>query len=40
MIIDFACKDKKAVYQEIYDKVHELYPDYKIRITIDIDVSD
>ena len=40
MIIDFACKDKKAVYQEIYDKVHELYPEYKIRITIDIDVSD
>ena len=40
IIIDFACKDKIAVYQEVFDKVQELYPDYKIRITLDADVSD
>ncbi len=40
MVIDFACEDRDKVYKEVYDKVHELYPDYKIRITVDVDVSD
>ena len=40
MIIDFACEDKDQVFKEIHDKVQELYPEYKIRITLDADISD
>ncbi len=40
MIIDFACENKDEVFKEIHDKVQEMYPDYKIRITVDADVSD
>ena len=40
LVLDFASKDRNGVYQEVYDKVHSLYPDYKIRITMDVDASD
>lgn len=40
IIIDYDDKNKKDTYNEIYDKVQTEYPDYKIQITMDFDVSD
>ena len=40
IIIDFKVKNREEVYKEIYDKVKEKYKDYKINITLDIDISD
>ena len=40
IIIDFKIKNREEVYKEIYDKVQEKYKDYKIDITLDVDVSD
>ena len=40
IILDFEDKNRIETYKEIYDKVQEKYPDYKIIITMDIDVSD
>ena len=40
LVLDFACEDRNKVYQEVHDRVQELYPDYKIRSTMDFDVSD
>ena len=40
IIIDFRVKNKEELYKEIYDEVYNKYKDYKIEITLDIDVSD
>ena len=40
IIIDFGNDEKDKIYSEIYDKVQKLYPDYKIRIIMDMDISD
>ena len=40
IIIDFRIKNREEVYQQIYDEVNSKYKDYKIDITLDIDVSD
>lgn len=40
IIIDFKIKNREEVYGEIYEEVQKKYPDYKINITLDIDVSD
>ncbi len=40
IIIDFKVEDREKVYQEIYDEVQKKYKDYKIDITLDVDVSD
>lgn len=40
IIIDFKVKDKEELYKEIYDQISNKYKDYKIEITLDIDVSD
>ncbi len=40
IIIDFKIKNKEEVYKKIYDEVKEKYKDYKINITLDIDMSD
>ncbi|MBQ3307311.1 MAG: cation transporter [Bacilli bacterium] len=40
IIIDFKIKDKEDLYKEIYDEIKKKYKDYKINITLDIDVSD
>ena len=40
IIIDFKIKNREEVYKEIYDKVQEKYKNYKLDITLDIDVSD
>ena len=40
IIIDFKIINREEVYKAIYDEVKNKYKDYKINITLDIDVSD
>ena len=40
IIIDFNVKSREKVYGEIYDEVKSKYKDYKISITLDVDISD
>ena len=40
IIIDFKIKNKEIVYKEIYDEVSNKYKDYKVSITLDVDISD
>ena len=36
----FKVKDKDSLYTTIYNEIKELYNDYDINITLDIDISD
>lgn len=40
IIIDFDIDNREEVYAQIYDEVQEKYKDYKISITLDVDMSD
>ena len=40
IIIDFKIENREEVYQKIFDEVQNKYKDYKISITLDIDISD
>ncbi len=40
IIIDFKIKNREKIYKEIFDEVQNRYQNYKIDITLDIDVSD
>ena len=40
IIIDFKIKNREETYQKIYDEVQDKYKDYKISITLDVDISD
>lgn len=40
IIIDFNTKNVEEVYAKIYDEVQAKYKDYKLSITLDIDISD
>ena len=40
IIIDFNVKNREEVYRLIYDEVQEKYKDYKVNITLDVDISD
>lgn len=40
IIIDFNIKDREEVYKLIFDELQEKYKDYKLNITLDVDISD
>lgn len=40
IIIDFNIKEQEEVYKEIYEEIESKYKDYKINITLDVDISD
>ena len=40
VVIDFAAKDRNAEYVDICSKVQQAYPNYKIQIALDSDISD
>ena len=40
IIIDFNVKDREKVYEQICDELQERYKEYKINITLDVDISD
>lgn len=40
IIIDFACKDREALYEQIKKEIEEAYPDYSIFVALDTDVTD
>lgn len=40
IILDFNIKDREEEYRAIYDEIQKKYNDYKINITLDIDISD
>lgn len=40
IIIDFAVKDRNDLCKHIYDEIQAKYPDYTIRITLDVDTND
>ena len=40
IIIDYKIEDKEELYKIICDKVKNKYPDYKIDVVLDFDVSD
>ena len=40
IIIDFKVENREELYKHIYDEVQEKYKDYKLNITLDIDISD
>ena len=40
IIIDFKIKNPEEIYRKIYDEVKNKYEDYKVEITLDIDISD
>ena len=40
IIIDFKIKNREELYSHIYDEVQKKYKDYKLYITLDVDISD
>ncbi len=40
IILDFAIPDRKALYQQICQEIQEAYPEYRIQIALDVDISD
>lgn len=40
IIIDFKVKDREQVYKNIYNEIQKEYSEYKINITLDVDISD
>lgn len=40
IIIDFQAQNPERIYREIYDEISEAFGEYKVNITLDVDVSD
>ena len=40
VIVDYAAPDPAQVHRDIVDAIQALYPDYKVEITLDVDISD
>ena len=40
IIVDFKAPDRTVVHDNLIKKIKDRYPDYEVRITLDLDVSD
>lgn len=40
IIIDFNVKNREKLYKELYDEIQNKFKDYKIILTLDVDISD
>ena len=40
IVMTFEAEDRQAEFREICGKVREMYPDYKVFINLDDDISD
>ena len=40
VIVDYAAPDPAQVHRDIVDAIQEMSPDYKVEITLDVDISD
>jgi hypothetical protein len=40
IIIDFKEKDRQALFNHIHDDIAKMYPDYKLYMVMDADISD
>ncbi len=40
IVVSFDCNNKKEVYSNILEEVEKMYPEYKIYISLDADISD
>ena len=40
IIMDFSINNREELYRKIYEEIQNIYTDYKIEITLDIDISD
>ena len=40
IVLDFDVKDRQALYQHLVKDIQDAYPDYNIRVTLDLDLSD
>ncbi len=40
VILDFAAEDRQTLYEAIREEVRAAWPDYEIRVTLDVDASD
>ena len=40
IIIDFAIENREEIYNAIYEEVKNKYKEYKVSITVDVDISD
>ena len=40
IVMDFSSEDPQRVYMDIFQKVHDKYPEYKLHIQMDADISD
>ena len=40
IIIDFNVKNREKLYKELYDEIQDKFKDYKIILTLDVDISD
>ena len=40
VVLDFALEDRMGTYAHIVDEVQRAFPDYTVKVALDIDVSD
>ena len=40
IVVSFDAKDRKQVYREVFEKVRDAYPDYRLHIAMDTDFSE
>ena len=38
IILDFGVKDRDSLFLEIVEEIHEAYPEYQLRPTLDLDI--